>query len=284
MTHLALIPCRGGSKGIPRKNLQSVHGIPLVVRTIFSCLEAGFDHVYVSTDDDEIADYARAAGAEVLKRPSELAQDSSSTDSVLMHAIESLLALGYQLHDKLFLLQATSPFTRSETIRQAFDLLEKNPKSGVFTAIDWHGFIWNVSDGHASPFHHDHTNRQRRQDLSSQILETGGLYGGYIKGFLDSKVRFVEPLMPILVDRIEATEIDTWDDLAYCNSISLSERRTINSNIKLVVSDFDGVLTDNRVLQLENGEAGSFINRSDGVAINTLKANKIPFESACPFN
>lgn len=277
MTNIAVIPCRGGSKGIPRKNLQSVSGIPLVVRTIFASLAAGIDHIFVSTDDDEISNYAHAAGAKVLRRPSELAQDSSSTDSVLTHAIDSLISLGFQEHDNLFLLQATSPFTKSETIRRASECIENNPGTGVFTATEWHGFIWNYNDRYAIPHQHDHKNRRRRQDLAPQILETGGLYGGSIKGFLDSKVRFVEPLIPILVDRIEAIEIDTWDDLKYCNSISARKEPRIKSKIKVVFSDFDGVFTDNRVLQFENGEAGSIINRSDGVAISLLKTRNVPF-------
>lgn len=276
MKNVVVIPCRGGSKGIARKNLQAVHGIPLVVRTIFTCLEAGINDIFVSTDNDEIGAYARAAGARVIDRPHELAQDESSTDSVLSHAIQALLELGFVAEDNLFLLQATSPFTKSKTIQRAYTHLQNNPDSGVFTATEWHGFVWDLKEAVASPFFHDFKHRKRRQDLTPQILETGGLYGGSIARFKDSEVRFVQPLVPILVDRVEAIEIDSLGDLNFCNSISMRKKFESKSDIKVIFTDFDGVWTDNRVLQFETSEMGCIINRSDGVAISQLKSQGFP--------
>ncbi len=276
MTDIAVIPCRGGSKGIPRKNLQTVHGIPLVVRTIFACFEAGISDVYVSTDNEEIRSYSEAAGAQIIDRPAELAQDFSSTDSVLSHAVQSLLLQGFKGEDNLLLLQATSPFTKSETIQDICKLLKQQPNAGVFTATEWHGFIWDLNNGVVSPYKHDHKNRRRRQDLSPQVLETGGVYGGTIDNFSSFGVRFIEPLIPVIVDRIEAIEIDTLDDLNFCNAISVVKRSRDLSNVRVVFTDFDGVLTDNRVLQSESEEFGSFVNRSDGVAISYLKSKDIP--------
>lgn len=276
MSNIAIIPCRGGSKGIHMKNLQLVHGVPLVIRTIAACLEAGIDQVFVSTDDKTISEYAIAGGAHILERPKSIAMDSSSTDKVLMHAIESLLARGYSESDNLFLLQATTPFTHFETIRTAIGMLEQEPDCGVITAQDWHGFVWTVKHGTAMPHFHDPLHRSRRQDLETQILETGGLYGGSMDSFLKSKVRFVNPLRPIFVSRVEAIEIDTWDDLDFCNRITQSKAQRIQENIKVVFTDFDGVLTDNRIYQLENSESGALVNRSDGIGIGVIKANKIP--------
>ncbi len=276
MPNIAIIPCRGGSKGIPMKNLQLVHGVPLVVRTISACLKAGIEQVYVSTDDATISAFAIAGGAQVLSRPSAIAQDSSSTDEVLMHAVESLLAKGHSETDNLFLLQATSPFTNFETIRTAIQVLEREPDCGVFTAQDWHGFLWNLDNGVALPYFHDHLNRSRRQELEPQILETGGLYGASINSFRSSKVRFVSPLNPIMVNRLEAIEIDTWDDLNFCNRISTPNLARVQGEIKVLFSDFDGVFTDNRIYQFEDSEGGAMINRSDGVGIGLFLASKIP--------
>lgn len=276
MTNIAIIPCRGGSKGIPKKNLQLVHGIPLVVRSINTCFGASLDHVFVSTDDEVIADYARAAGAEVIQRPNDLALDDTSTDQVLQHAIQELLNLGHSTADKLFLLQATSPFTKAETLRTAIEKLEINPMSGVFTVQDWHGFIWNLQEQIASPYQHDHLNRQRRQALAPQVLETGGIYGASISSFLNSKVRFVDPLISINVDRKESIEIDSFDDLALCNSIEDVSNKPAQGKVKVVFTDFDGVMTDNRVIQLDNGEFGSYINRSDGIGIQEILSHGIP--------
>lgn len=275
MRNVAVIPCRGGSKGIPKKNLQQVHGIPLVIRAINSSLNGGMDEVYVSTDDETIASYAIAAGAKVLIRPTEISQDTSSTDEVLQHTLEALLELGYKLEDNLFLQQATTPFTQSSTIKHGIEILKKNPNHGVFTVTDWHGFIWNLQNEIVTPHHHNHLQRQRRQDLSCQVLETGGLYGGSFASFKKTQIRFVDPLIPIIVDRKEAIEIDTWDDLVFCNNIEDYSNQSPQKNVKVIFSDFDGVLTDNRVFQLLDGEFGALINRSDGVAINTFKLHGI---------
>jgi N-acylneuraminate cytidylyltransferase len=276
MTNLALIPCRGGSKGIPRKNLQTVHGVPLVIRAINSCFDGGIDEVYVSTDDGEISNYAIAAGAKVIERPSEFAQDTSSTDDVLKHAIDSLIGMGYLPDDLLLILQATSPFTQAETVRKSLNQLQAEPKAGVFSVVEWHGFVWNIESKGVLPHHHDHQNRRRRQDLSPKALETGGIYGAQIKSFMSSGVRFVDPLRPIYVGRAEAVEIDSWDDLDFCNRISAPLNRGKQGKIKVLFSDFDGVFTDNRVQQLEKGESTASVNRSDGIAANTFASLGIP--------
>jgi N-acylneuraminate cytidylyltransferase len=276
MSNIAIIPCRGGSKGIPRKNLQLVHGVPLVIRSIYTCLNAGIDEVFVSTDDETIAAYAIVAGAKVLNRPSVLSQDHSSTDEVLAHAIQSLIDLGYKGNDRLFLLQATSPFTQSSTLLNGIRLLEENPNSGIFTTQEWHGFIWNLNDQIATPDHHDHRSRSRRQDLSPRVLETGGIYGAKIDSFLTSKIRFVDPLIAIHVGRKEGIEIDSREDLDFCNNIYDRSSKSPQAKIKIIFSDYDGVFTDNTVLQNEDGEYGTRINRSDGVAINKFKSRGIP--------
>jgi YrbI family 3-deoxy-D-manno-octulosonate 8-phosphate phosphatase len=276
MSNIALIPCRGGSKGIPRKNLQLVHGVPLVIRAVYTCLHAGIDEVFVSTDDETIAAFAIVAGAKVLNRPSVLSQDKSSTDEVLAHAIQSLFDLGYNRDDRLFLLQATSPFTQSSTLREGIRILEENPDSGIFTTQEWHGFIWNLKDQIATPEHHDHRRRSRRQDLSPRVLETGGIYGARINSFLTSKIRFVDPLIAMRVDRKEGIEIDSIEDLDFCNNIRDRSSKSPQDKVKIIFSDYDGVFTDNRVLQTEDGEYGTSINRSDGVAINKFKSHGIP--------
>src|SRR5262245_33385601 len=112
MKVFALIPARGGSKGIPKKNLQTVGGVPLVERCARAALDARRVHgVFVSTDDREIADCVRAAGGGVVERPAEISGDVASSEAALLHALEQWQAEG-QLPDVLVFLQATSPFTR----------------------------------------------------------------------------------------------------------------------------------------------------------------------------
>jgi YrbI family 3-deoxy-D-manno-octulosonate 8-phosphate phosphatase len=276
MTNIALIPCRGGSKGVPRKNLQQIHGVPLVIRSIYTCLGAGISDVFVSTDDETISSYAIAAGAKVLVRPDDLSQDHTSTEDVLNHSIENLVNMGFQGSDNVLLLQATSPFTRSETLKLAINTLTQNPQIGVFASQEWHGFIWYRENAYASPNQHDPAKRIRRQDMLAQVLETGNLYGATISSYLKSKIRFVEPLLPLIVGRKEALEIDSYDDLDFCNNVQDFNFLVPQKKVRVVFTDFDGVLTDNRVIQLDSGELGASINRSDGIAVGNFGLIDVP--------
>uniref|UniRef100_UPI00249BA955 acylneuraminate cytidylyltransferase family protein n=1 Tax=Pseudomonas sp. PS02285 TaxID=2991441 RepID=UPI00249BA955 len=118
---VAIIPARGGSKGVPRKNVLPVAGIPLVARAVRAALAAGIQHVYVSTDDSEIAAVARAAGGDVVERPAEIAGDTASSESAVIHAIDSIEGAGVPVKTVVFL-QATSPFIPSEGIAEAVQL------------------------------------------------------------------------------------------------------------------------------------------------------------------
>ena len=110
---LALIPARGGSKGIPGKNLQTVGGVPLVCRSIRAALASnGVGRVVVSTDDEAIAAAAETEGAEVIQRPAEIAGDTASSESALLHALDVLEKQG-PLEAEMVFLQCTSPFTLS---------------------------------------------------------------------------------------------------------------------------------------------------------------------------
>ena len=214
---LALIPARGGSKGIPGKNLQEVEGVPLVGRSVQAALASTrVSRVVVSTDDDAIAAAARSHGAEVVRRPEHLAGDTASSESALLHALEQLSTAG-PLPPRLVFLQCTSPFTSGEQIDQVLAALDAPAVNSSFAVAPWHGFLWR---GDGRGINHDPQQpRQRRQDLEPAYLETGAIYAMDVGAFRRCGNRFCPPTRPVVLEQV-GPEIDTADDLALCRSIA----------------------------------------------------------------
>jgi len=217
---LALIPARGGSKGIPGKNLQQVGGVPLVCRSIRAAQASNaVGRVVVSTDDDAIAAAATAEGAGVIRRPAAIAGDTASSESALLHALELLEQQG-PLEAELVFLQCTSPFTTGEQIDAVLSTLKAKNCNSSLAVTPFHGFLWRA-DGRGINHAPDQP-RQRRQELEPGFLETGGIYAMKIPAFRSSGNRFCPPCTPTVVDHV-GPEIDTPEDLALCRSIAAQE-------------------------------------------------------------
>jgi len=214
---LAVIPARGGSKGIPGKNLQTVGGIPLVVRSVQAALASQRVHrVVVSTDDAAIAAAVDAQGAEVIHRPDSIAGDTASSESALLHALELLEQQG-PLPPQLVFLQCTSPFTHAAQIDRVLEALAAPGINSAFAVAPWHGFLWR-QDGRG--INHDPTlPRQRRQDLEPAYLETGAIYAMDTQVFRSQGSRFCAPWQPVVIDD-SGPEIDTPSDLELCRSMA----------------------------------------------------------------
>ena len=214
---LAVIPARGGSKGIPGKNLQHVGGLSLVARSVRAALASRrVERVVVSTDDDAIAAEAQAHGAEVVRRPAAIAGDTASSESALLHVLDTLEQQG-PLPPQLVFLQCTSPFTTSAQIDRVLAALEDPNINSAFAVAPWHGFLWR---GDGRGINHDPQQpRQRRQDLEPAFLETGAIYAMATPTFRQSGSRFCAPWQPVVIDD-SGPEIDTPADLALCRSLS----------------------------------------------------------------
>lgn len=131
---IAIIPARGGSKGVPGKNVARVGGIPLIARAVRAALSSGvIDLVVVSTDDAVIASAARTAGAQVVERPAEISGDTASSESALLHALDTLAADGIAPRVTAFL-QATSPFIPSDALRDAVAAVRDGRADSAFSA------------------------------------------------------------------------------------------------------------------------------------------------------
>lgn len=207
----AIIPARGGSKGITRKNLRKLGSHSLLGLKVTHANLSRCNEVYVSTEDTEIANEGLEYGSKIIQRPMDLAHDDTSTDAVLLHAIDEL---GLQDSDILVLLQATSPFLKSEKIDECIQKLVNEPKlSAVITIRLGHPFMWHELDGMINPLGHSREKRPRRQDLGVEGWETGGCYAIRVSALRQQKVRYPQPTAGVSVNQIEALDIDTMEDL-----------------------------------------------------------------------
>lgn len=215
---VAIIPARGGSKRIPRKNIKMFCGKPMIAWSIEVALQSGcFDLVVVSTDDYEIASVARELGASVpFMRPPELADDYTGTIPVISHAIKQLDAQGLGVRQACCI-YATAPFLLSEDLRSGLQLLEENNCSYAFSVTSY-GFpiqraVRITSGGRVEMFSPEHFNT-RSQDLEEAYHDAGQFYWGQASAWLSGKVIFTPESSPVLLPRHRVQDIDTPDDWA----------------------------------------------------------------------
>jgi YrbI family 3-deoxy-D-manno-octulosonate 8-phosphate phosphatase len=268
---VAVIPARGGSKGVPGKNLRRVGGIPLVGRAVAAARGVpAIDRVVVSTDDDEIAAVAREWGAEIIDRPARLAGDEASSESALLHALDALRARGVETGILAFL-QATSPFIDPADLGDAIGRVAAGSADVVFSAVESWGFIWRHGADGMTGINHDPASRPRRQDREPEYLETGAFYVLDAAGFRVAQHRFFGTVGVALVEERHALEIDTAEQLRIANAISSLVSPTAALDVDALVTDFDGVHTDDSVIVGQDGSEFVRVDRGDGMGIGLLR-------------
>jgi N-acylneuraminate cytidylyltransferase len=271
---IAIIPARGGSKGIPNKNLQTVGGVTLLARTISACLNSeSITSVYVSTDSAEIATVASNCGAQVIQRPADISGDAASSESALLHALNEIEKLT-SLPKNLLFAQCTSPFISYGDIDGVLGLLQNH--DSALTVTHNHAFIWRRDNsGNAIGINHDSSIRLPRQQLEPEYKETGALYGMDVEQFRKSGHRFFGRIGMHVVPAERSMEIDDPEDLRLANVLELQGKNLPSTeslqSIKAIVFDFDGVMTDDQVYITETGEEMVMASRSDGMGISALK-------------
>jgi N-acylneuraminate cytidylyltransferase len=294
---LAIIPARGGSKGIPRKNARLFAGYPLLAYSAAAALQS--KHVtrtIISTDDEDMAQLARQLGAEApFLRPAELAQDNSLDLPLFTHALKWLADEEGYKSDIVVQLRPTSPLRPPELVDRAVEALLKHPKAdsarGVIPSGQNPYKMWSISaegsmepllkaKGVAEPYN------APRQNLPSTYWQTGHVDAIRTSTILKKHSLTGDVIWPVLIDPRYAVDIDSLNDwrrgewLARSGELDLvwpgKPRRPYPKQVKLLVMDFDGVLTDNRVWTAEDGKETVASNRSDSMGLEHLQKSGVP--------
>jgi len=215
---IAIIPARGGSKRIPRKNIKSFYDKPMIAWSIEAAKKAGiFDHIIVTTDDAEIARIAVEHGAEApFVRPAELSDDYAATTEVIAHATEWAKAQGWDV-EAVCCIYATAPFVQSEDISRGLDLLLSGDWAYSFSVTDFAAPIFRAfeetAEGGVKMFFPEHFST-RSQDLPEALHDAGQFYWGLPESWCEGKLIFDAHSKPVMVPRWRVQDIDTpadWD-------------------------------------------------------------------------
>ncbi len=201
-----IIPARGGSKGIPRKNLVKVAGKPLISYAISASQHSSVDETWVSSEDPEILNVAQDLGARTLRRPAELATDHSSSEDVLIHFAENVA------FDRLIFLQATCPFTTSGDIDTSLEMLAEY--DSVLSVTRLTQFVWTGEQPN-----YDLLARKRRQDCELVYLETGALFATTRENLIRNRNRLGGRIGYCVVPKLRSFDIDSYDDLELVRKI-----------------------------------------------------------------
>jgi N-acylneuraminate cytidylyltransferase len=212
---LGIIPARGGSKGVPRKNVLPLGGKPLIAWTVEAAIAcATVTRVIVSTDDDEIAEAGKAAGAEVILRPAELAADTTPTEPAMLHVLDILRANeGYE-PDAVALLQCTSPLRGADIMDEGVRVLLDSGCDAVMTVTPIQHWYLAGQFGEDGLFaaEYEYAGRPRSQDMPHKYRENGALYVTRTEAFRRFGNRLGGEVRVLIMDPVRSLDIDTWDD------------------------------------------------------------------------
>jgi N-acylneuraminate cytidylyltransferase len=294
---LAIIPARGGSKGIPRKNIRNFAGYPLIAWSIAAAKQSALvTRVIVSTDDEEIAAVARQFGAETpFLRPVELARDKTTDLPVFEHALKFFEETEGYKPEVVVQLRPTSPIRPRGMVDEAISTLLSHPDAdcvrGVVPAGQNPHKMWRFAgegkpmkpllevQGISEPYN------APRQILPPIYWQTGHIDAIRTSTIANKKSLTGDVIYPLMIDLKYTVDIDTLSDWAKYEALVYSGlemvtpdnrlRRTMPGDIQLIVCDFDGVITDNRVWTDENGRETVAASRSDSMHIRTLRERGI---------
>ncbi|MEO3807584.1 N-acetylneuraminate synthase family protein [Sphaerisporangium sp. B11E5] len=268
MRVLAVVPARGGSVGVPLKNLAKVGGVPLVTRAVNACVAAELvDEVVVSTDHAGIAEAAAAAGARVVDRPAELSGASASSESAVLHVLGQV----GEEPEVVVLVQCTSAFIDPADLDAAVAKVLAGGADVVFSALPTHEFVWNQAGEGVGGVNHDPAHRPRRQDRAPEYRETGAFYVMRAAGLREHGHRFFGTVAVQEVPAGHAVEVDSPEDLEIVRALAPVVDRPGPIDVDAVITDFDGVHTDDHVYVDQDGHESVAVSRTDGLGIDLLK-------------
>lgn len=271
MTNIAFIPVRGGSKSIPLKNIKPLNDKPLVYWTAKAANDAAcVDKVIIATDCDAIHDAVRSFDlpkVELYDRDSENAQDGSSTESVML---EYLGKADLKDDDAFFLIQATSPLLKHEHIEFMYKKMLFEKADSALSCVRNKRFYWS-EDGKS--LNYDYRARPRRQDFCGLMMENGACYINTVGNIKRDENRLSGKISVYEMPEYTATEIDEPDDFLIIEKLmkKYGSEKTVKPEIKLFLTDCDGVLTDGGMYYAADGTESKKFNTKDGMAFELLR-------------
>lgn len=222
MNIISIIPARGGSKGIPKKNIFPIAGKPLIVHTIEQSKSSSLvSETFVSTDDKEIALISASAGATVVERPADISGDHASSEAALLNVINQIQFMGKPRPDVIVFLQCTCPIRRSTDIDNAIKALHEKHADSILSVSPSHRFLWTEEDGVARAINYDFMARPRRQEMRAQYVENGSIYVSRIDGLLNTGNRIFGKVALYEMAEESAVDIDTLLDMKLAELILL---------------------------------------------------------------
>jgi CMP-N,N'-diacetyllegionaminic acid synthase len=227
-TFLVIIPARGGSKGITKKNIRVVGGKPLLCHSIESALEsAQVSDIVVSTDSAEIAQVARQyERVRIIDRPENLAMDTTPTEPVLLHVLDRIAEEGRPLSDYVILLQPTSPYRKKGIVDSCIRKVLEHNADSLVSVCENHAFFWRLKDGAPLPLY-DINNRPRRQDINAAdrwYRENGSVYVTRTEILRSAGNRLGGKIVMQVMSEEESVEIDSLSELQLLDLILTSGR------------------------------------------------------------
>lgn len=214
---LAVIPARGGSKGLPRKNVLTLGGKPLIAWTIESSLNSEYiSKTIVSSEDDEVLNISKKYNADIIKRPKELANDTATSESVIYHTLKELQKYSLEF-DYVVLLQPTSPLRNDRDIDVAFEKLFSSEATALISVCELDNKILKAFKENKLGFLDGISNNQypfmRRQDLPKTYLSNGAIYIVKVDEFLHKKSFYTDKTIAFTMTETSSLDIDTKEDL-----------------------------------------------------------------------
>lgn len=210
---MTIIPARGGSKSVPKKNLRVINGRTLIERAILAALKIPFNEVYVSSDNREILDIALRLGVTAIERSEKNSSDEATSESVIL---ETLPKISHP-SDIITLLQPTSPFIDIESWACALADIKANKNiDSIFAAVEKNEFLWEFVNDKWRPVNHNRTVRLPRQNRPKTVIETGSFYIFRRELFEIEKTRFCGNTSPAITRNWSSFDIDSIEDFQLC--------------------------------------------------------------------
>ncbi len=285
--YVAFIPVRGGSKSIPLKNIREINGRPLVYWTLDAAVQCReIERVYVCTDSERIREkinmyrekYQCGEKLCCIDRPEETATDTASTESAMLY-------FGHTWEDfeHVVLIQATSPLLTAEHLSNAIASYEKAEYDSLLSVVRQKRFCWHAGANGYIPTNYDYLHRPRRQEFDGYLVENGAFYINTREGLLRNKCRLSGKVGIYEMEEETYFEIDEPSDWVIVEQLlrkrlpEIANLKEVLPNIKMLLADCDGVMTDGGMYYSEQGDEIKKFNTKDGMAIQRLRNYGIRF-------